>query len=100
VYSSAMLGSDLARDVDKAEEHHGGVSDDIAATVGSVASIEAVRCRYAPLPGEAENDLFPVAGSGIVTAVRRADGWTANAGDLKFVGYLARLTGVPDQRST
>lgn len=73
-----MLGSDLARGVDKAEEHQGGVCDDVAATVGVVTSIQAVHCRYAPLPDKAENDLSPVS----VTEARRAYGWIPKRGDL------------------
>jgi hypothetical protein len=95
-----MLGDDLTRGIEKAEEHHGGVSDDVVATVGVVVSIQAVHCRYAPLPGRAENDLFPVAGSGTVTLTQRADGWTPNVGDLRFVGYVVGLTPAQEHQST
>jgi hypothetical protein len=94
-----MIG-DLARGTDKAEEHHGGAPDDAAATAGIVASIHAVHCRYAPRPGEAENMLHPVAGSGTATAVTTADGWTPNRGDLRFAGYLVQLTQVREPEAT
>jgi hypothetical protein len=60
-------GSDLARGVDKAEEHHGGLSEDAAPVAGVVTSIHAVHCRYAPLPDQASTHLFPVPGSGAMS---------------------------------
>jgi CheY-like chemotaxis protein len=44
-------------------------------------------------------DLFPMAGSGTVTVAQRADGWTPNLGDRRFVGYVVELTGVQQQPS-
>jgi hypothetical protein len=55
-----IIGADLAHGVDKAEEHHEGACEQARATVGIVDSIHAVHCRYAPLPGEVANHLFPV----------------------------------------
>jgi hypothetical protein len=47
--------------------------------------------------------LYPVAGSGTLTQLEAADGWTPTHGDLKFTGYLIRLavaaTEVHDARS-
>jgi hypothetical protein len=94
-----ILGIDLALGVDQAEEHHGGIGEDAAATVGTVAVINAVHCRYALLPGEAERHLRPVPGSGAVTVVGSADGWTPDRGDLKFAGYIVQLTHVQTPRS-
>ena len=91
-----VLGSDLAAGIGKAEEHHGGVGEGVTPTVGIVASIHAVHCRYAPVPGGAETALYPVAGSGTADAVRSADGWTPDRGDLKFAGYVVQLTGERD----
>jgi hypothetical protein len=90
----AIIGADLAHGIDKAEEHHEGEGEETTVTVGIVGSIHAVHCRYAPLPGAPENHLFPVPGSGTVTMIRAADGWTADHDDLKFAGYVVQLTGV------
>ena len=87
-----ILGDDLALGVDKAEEHHGGPGEGATPMAGTVASIQAVHCRYAPSPGGPELHLGPVAGSGTVTVVRTATGWTPDRGDLKFAGYLVDLT--------
>lgn len=91
-----VLGTELASGIDKAEEHHGGVGEDVTPTVGIVASVHTVHCRYAPVPGHAKTHRFPVAGSGVVSAVRSATGWTPDRGELKFAGYLVRLTAKPD----
>ncbi len=87
----SVLGSESAGGVDKAEEHHGGIGDGGTSTVGIVTSIHAVRCRYAPPPGGAETVLGPVPGSGTLDAIRFADGWTPDRGELEFAGYLVRL---------
>jgi hypothetical protein len=86
-----VLGSEPAGGVDKAEEHHGGIGEGATPTVGIVTAIHAVRCRYAPLPDEAETQFAPVAGSGTLDAIRSVDGWTPDQGDLKFAGYLVQL---------
>ncbi|MGS2618595.1 DUF6578 domain-containing protein [Micromonospora sp. LZ34] len=89
-----MLGSGSAIGVDAAEEHHGDLGEDAPLMVGTVASIDAVHCRYAPLLGSEERGLHPVPGSGTLSTVNSADGWTPDRGDLTFVGYLVRLTGA------
>ena len=94
-----VLGSELANAVDSAEEHHGGIEEGVTPTVGIVTSIHAVRCRYAPLPDEAETHLAPVAGSGTLDAVRSADGWTPDRRGLRFAGYLVQLEVEQDVRS-
>jgi hypothetical protein len=77
--------------VDAAEEHHGGVPDDTMPTQGTVTRIVAVHCRYAPGPGGDSRTIYPVPGSGVLTDVASADGWTADRGDERFVGYLVQL---------
>ena len=89
-----VLGAAVARGVDAAEEHHGGVGEDATVTVGTVVSIEAVHCRYAPRLDGPERMFHLVPGSGVVSAVDCADGWTPSRGELKFAGYIVRLTGV------
>jgi hypothetical protein len=43
-----VLGAEVARGVDAAEEHHGGVGEDTAVTVGAVVSIELTDVRIRP----------------------------------------------------
>jgi hypothetical protein len=87
----AMLGADGQQTVDAAEEHHGGVPEDTMPTRGAVIRIAAVHCRYAPMPGSESRTSYPVPGSGVLTDVELADGWTADRGDERFVGYLVQL---------
>ncbi|MFG1925415.1 DUF6578 domain-containing protein [Cryptosporangium sp. NPDC048952] len=86
-----ILGDDAARGVTKAEEHHGGVPDDAPATTGRVAAIKAVHHRYAPKPGDDPRARYVVPGSGVVTTIESADGWTPDQGELSFAGYIVDL---------
>jgi hypothetical protein len=52
-----MLGVQLQRPVDAAEEHHGGVPEDTVPTKGKVVSIAAIHCRYAPQPDSGSGTL-------------------------------------------
>src|SRR5918994_8011282 len=90
---NSVLGPQGPRSVDVAEEHHGGVADDAPVTAGTVTSIDAVRCAFAPAPGGDNRHLYPVPGSGRLEAVMSADGWTPDVGGLRFAGYLVHLTG-------
>jgi hypothetical protein len=99
VWLELVLGNDWAGSIDLAEEHHGGVGGDVTHTMGIVTAIHTVHCRYAPIPRGAATDLYPVPGSGVVDAVRSADGWIPDRGDLKFVGYLVQLVVDRDVRS-
>jgi hypothetical protein len=87
----AMLGAQLQRPVDAAEEHHGGVPEDTVPTQGKVVRIAAIHCRYAPQSDSGPRNLYPVPGSGVLTDVESANGWTADRGDERFVGYLVQL---------
>jgi hypothetical protein len=87
----AVLGADAQRTVDAAEEHHGGVPEDTAPTRGTVTAIAAVHCRYAARPRSDPHTSYPVPGSGVLTDVESADGWTPDRGDEQFVGYLVQL---------
>lgn len=49
-----ILGADQAGRIDATEEHHGGMPEPSSVTTGTVASIQAVHCRYVPLPDEPE----------------------------------------------
>jgi hypothetical protein len=87
----AMLGTDAQQAVDAAEEHHGGIPEDTEPTRGRVTRIAAVHCRFAPMPGSDSPTAYPVQGTGILTDVESADGWTDDSGDEHFVGYLVQL---------
>lgn len=87
----AVLGAHVQQTVDAAEEHHGGVPEDTVPTRGTVTRIAAVHCRFAPGAGSGSQTAYPVPGSGILTDVESADGWTADRGDERFVGYLVQL---------
>jgi len=91
---SEVLGPDLAARIDAAEEHHSGIDASAWVTVGTVASIQTVHCRYAPRPDGPDNYLHPVPDSGAVGAVSSADGWPPETEELRFVGYVVQLTGV------
>jgi hypothetical protein len=83
---------DAQQTVDAAGEHHGGIPEDTTPTRGTVTHIAAVHCRYAPGSGsESRTIYYPVAGSGVLTNIDSADGWTADRGDERFVGYLVQL---------
>lgn len=86
-----MLGLDAQATVEAAEDHHGLLPADTPTTRGTVARIRAVHCRYAPKPGADPRALYPVPGSGIVSDIESADGWTPDQGDARFVGYLVEL---------
>lgn len=89
----AVLGAAAWPGVDGAEEHHGGIPQDTEPTTGAVTRIWAVHCRYAPRPGDPRAPC-PVPGSGVLTDVESADGWTADRGEERFVGYVVRLDQV------
>ena len=86
-----VLGAHGQQTADASEEHHGGVPEDTVPTLGTVTRITAVHCRFAPRPGSDSRTICPVPGSGVLTNVKSADGWTADHGDERFVGYLVQL---------
>jgi hypothetical protein len=88
---AATLGADAQQAVDAAEEHHGAVPADTVPTRGTVRRIAAVHCRLAPESGSDAPAVGPVAGTGVLTGVGSADGWTEDRGDEHFIGYLVQL---------
>jgi len=86
-----MLGAQAQVHIDLAEDHHGRLSADAPRTWGTVTRIRAVHCRYAPTRGGDSRALYPVPGSGVLSDIESADGWTPDHGDVKFVGYLVDL---------
>src|ERR1700722_20471881 len=69
----AVLGA-RAAGVDAAEEHHGGLPEEVPETAATVSGISAVHCRYAPAAGGDSKGLYPVRGSAVVTELTRGDG--------------------------
>lgn len=86
----AVLGA-RAAGVDAAEEHHGGLSEEIPEIAATVSGISAVHCCYAPAPGGDPKVLYPVRDSAVLTELTMADGWTPDLDDLRFAGYLVDL---------
>ncbi len=74
--------------VDRAEEHHGGLTEDAPSTSGIVVAIRGVQLRYEPSPGDPRT-LYPVPGSAHLTPLTRSDGdelrWHG------FAGYLVEI---------
>jgi hypothetical protein len=87
---TAVLGAETAASVDAAEEHHDNMTASTPPTSAKVVRIDAVHCRYNPPEGH-DRTRYPAEGSGTLTVVTSADGWTPDRGELKFVGYLVRL---------
>ncbi|GAA0224141.1 DUF6578 domain-containing protein [Cryptosporangium japonicum] len=87
----AILGAGSNMHVDKAEEHHGGGPDGVAPVTGTVTSIHAAYWRSAPQPDGDPKQLYPVPGSGVVTAIHFANGRTPDRSELKFAGYIVGL---------
>jgi hypothetical protein len=86
-----VLSTDVQQTVDMAEDHHGALPADTRQTRASVTRIRAVHCRYASRPGHDPRTLYPVSGSGVLSDLKSADGWTRDCGDVQFAGYLVDL---------
>jgi hypothetical protein len=86
---SEMLGP-AAAEVTVAEEHHASF-DGLRTLEGTVTSIRAAHCRYAPEPGKDTRFLAPVPGSGTLIDIDSADGWTLSHDDLRFTGYVVTV---------
>lgn len=88
---SEVLGPDIAAKVDAFEDHH---SDANALPVtGTVSSITAVQCRYAPIHiGAVEHRAVP--GSGVLVPVNVIDEHNAEHEDHHCAGYLVHLVGA------
>jgi hypothetical protein len=90
-YLAAVIGDAVALTVTHWEEHHADSPEPAPKTAGVVRSIRAARCRYGRDPQQSAGGLYPVKGSGTLAAVESADGWEADDGDAKFVGYVIEL---------
>ena len=86
---SDMLGP-AAAEVTVAEEHHTAASG-MRTLEGTVTSIRAAHCRYAPAPGKDSRFVAPVPGSATLTDIESADGWTPSHDDLTFTGYVVTV---------
>lgn len=56
-----------------------------------MTDLVAVHCWFAPRPDSDSRIVYPVRGSGVLTDIRSAHGWTADRYDEQFVGYLVQL---------
>jgi hypothetical protein len=81
------LGPDLSRQPDAVEGHHADRVDRVVN--GTVRSIAAVHCAY-----DQESGSW-ISGTTTFTRQDPADRWTTDRGNLKFIGYLVRVTVTP-----
>lgn len=86
-YLGAVLGIDAASTITDREDHHDLDDDAGDVTTGTVESIVAVSCRFAP-QGDV---LYPVEGTAVVEPRAEADGWETERGEISFLGYLVTL---------
>jgi hypothetical protein len=87
---AALLGPGASVTLDAVEDHHGKIPKGAVPTVGTVTSIAAAYCRYAPRTGSGLT-RYRVEGSGVLTPLQRADKFRPRRGDLEFMGYLVQL---------
>jgi hypothetical protein len=45
----------------------------------------------APTPGSDSATFYPVPGTGLLSEISSADGWTEYHGEERFIGYLVQL---------
>jgi hypothetical protein len=92
---SAVLGEEAAHRIDGVEEHHGDDEDELHCIEGTVRSIDAVFCRFAPtVPPRSDGALGPVDGSGVRVPMSSAARAEKGPGALRFVGYVVTLEAV------
>lgn len=90
-YLGVVLGEQAAAQITDYEDHH----DTSATTLieGTVRSIDAVWCRFAPR-GWDFLSLYPVRGTTLIESRTHADGREEKERNLRFVGYVVTLTDV------
>jgi hypothetical protein len=92
---SAVLGAEAAHRIDGVEEHHGDYEDEMQCVEGTVRSIEAVFCRFAPTdPPQSDGAWGPVDGSGVRVPLFSASRTEQELDGLSFVGYVVALDAV------
>jgi hypothetical protein len=85
--STSIRCSNLAVEIDYAEDHHDVLADhDAPVTVRTVMSIRSVQVRYVPAPKDHEATHIPVPGSAELTEVDRSNGDEMRS--RNFRGYL------------
>lgn len=89
-WMSSVMDENLVGTITHAEEHHGDLPEGWPATKGLVMSICAVYCKDLPSCTDA-NRLEPVAGSGLIRQVNRADGWEDEVDGMRFGGYVVEI---------
>ena len=90
-FLAQVLGPDEALRITDAEEHHGGIPDDSPRTAGTVISIRAVFCEFAPEPGSNPQTRFPVVGTGVLEDRSSVDGWEPEDDRRHFLGYIVTM---------
>ena len=92
---SAVLGEEAAHLIDGVEEHHGDNERETHGIEGTVRSIDAVFCRFAPTdPPQSDGAWGPVEGSGVRVPLSSASRTEHEVDGLSFVGYVIALEAV------
>ncbi|MBO3090069.1 DUF6578 domain-containing protein [Cellulomonas dongxiuzhuiae] len=90
----SVLPRDVAHRISYAEEHHDEALVDRAVLRGTVVAIHAAFARYTQLDAD-DRTLHAVSGSGLLRAVRRADGNEGGETDARFNGYVVEVDVLP-----
>ena len=90
-FAAAVLGRELAGTITHREEHHREDSETAPRTTGTVRSIRAASCTYAPRPADG-NSWYPVPGSLSLVDKTAADGREPGDDIVQFVAYLVELS--------
>ena len=93
-----VLGAAEASLLTDAEDHHETLSTNTELTVGTIRSIRASFCDFAPRAGSGQTTRYPVVGSGTVEGRASADGWEPEGDDRRFVGYVVAVEVIGSER--
>jgi hypothetical protein len=90
---AAVVGDEEAATVTHHEEHHDG-ADTTTPVTGTVESIRAAYCRYAPLLGEDPRMHHPVPGTAVLDPIDTVSDTVSDLPrqpELSLVGFLVEL---------
>ncbi len=95
-YLASVLGEEAAARITDYADHH----ETRATTLieGTVLSIDAVWCRFAPRGWDILS-LYPVPGTTLIKPRTSGDGWEEERRSLSFVGYVVTLTDVEEMKA-
>ena len=85
-----VVGLEVVNTLTDAYENPGDMPDETQPTPGTITSIRAAFCEYAPVPTDSRS-LYPLAGSGVLEPRSGADGWEPESGPRRFVGYVVEV---------